>query len=175
MSDTTGDAVVLPTTPSSETPQPSTPSDRLPDGRFAPGHSGISSGRTPGARNRATIAALSLMDDKAEAMSDKMVTLAMGGDRRALKFCLERVVPRGTTRPVAITMPTMTTIADVATAQSALIDAMACGDINPNEAKTMATVLEMKRKSIESVELEARMVKLEEKHAADAERARRRS
>jgi len=47
--------------------------------------------------------------------------------------------------------------------QGAVIAAMAKGEITPDDAGTIAGVLEARRRAIETVELEARMVALEEK------------
>ena len=51
---------------------------------------------------------------------------------------------------------------DVAKAQGTVIGAMAIGDITPEEANVVAEVLEAKRRSIETCELEARMTVLEQ-------------
>ena len=68
-------------------------------GRFAAGNSG----RPAGARNRATMAALELMDGEAEALSHKAIEMALAGDTVALRLCLERVAPPRKDAPVTFT------------------------------------------------------------------------
>jgi hypothetical protein len=53
-------------------------------------------------------------------------------------------------------------MSDVLKAQAVAIQAMAAGEITPDEAATIAGVLDAKRRAIETVELEARLVKLEQ-------------
>ena len=54
----------------------------------------LASYRPKGARNRATLAAETLLDGEAEALTRKAVELALAGDTTALRLCLERVLPR---------------------------------------------------------------------------------
>jgi hypothetical protein len=44
-------------------------------------------------------------------------------------------------------------------------DAVAAGDVTPDEASAMANVLEMKRRTIETVELESRISALEKERS----------
>tara|TARA_Y100001934_G_scaffold137202_1_gene165539 strand:+ start:9627 stop:9869 length:243 start_codon:yes stop_codon:yes gene_type:complete len=54
-------------------------------------------------------------------------------------------------RPIKIDLPKVETAADVTAAQSAVIVAMAKADITPEEASTIAGVLEAKRRAIETI------------------------
>ena len=64
-------------------------------------------------------------------------------------------------RPVALALPVIHTPADVLTALSEVVSVMARGEITPDEAATIAGVIELKRKSIETVEIERRLAELE--------------
>ena len=66
---------------------------RLQDGRFAKGVSGNPRGRAAGTRNRATLAAMELLDGEAEALTRTAIDLALGGDMAALRLCIERIIP----------------------------------------------------------------------------------
>src|SRR5688572_12089727 len=59
-------------------------------GTFQPGNPG----RRPGVRNRATMAAMALLEGETEAITRKAVELAKAGDTVALKLVLERLLPR---------------------------------------------------------------------------------
>ncbi len=79
-------------------------------GQFKPGQSGNPKGRTKGARHRATLAALALLDGEAEALTRKAVDLALEGDTVALRLCLERIAPPRKDAPVSFALPEMKTL-----------------------------------------------------------------
>jgi hypothetical protein len=128
---------------------------------FKPGQSGNPAGRPAGSRNKATLALEALFDGEGEAISRKAIEKALEGDTTALRLCLERIYPPRKSRPVALELPAIETAEDVAKAHGTVIAAMAVGDITPDEATAVAGVLEAKRRSIETCELEARMTALE--------------
>ena len=70
-------------------------------GRFAPGNTG----RPPGARHAATLAAEALLDGEAEALTRKAVEMALEGDPVALRLCMERVLSPRRDRPVRFALP----------------------------------------------------------------------
>jgi Family of unknown function (DUF5681) len=128
---------------------------------FKPGRSGNPSGRPPGARNAATIAAEALLDGEAEALTRKAVELGLAGDTVALRLCLERIIPPRKSRNVSFNLPAVDAAADLAPAFSAVLAAMASGELAPDEAVTVASVLQMKRKAIETIEIERRLAAIE--------------
>jgi hypothetical protein len=85
---------------------------------------------------------------------------------------LARVWPVRRGRPVTLTLPPIKTAADVVTAFGAVADAMAAGELTPEEASAVAGVLEAKRRAIETAELEERLHRskgwgwADEKHSA---------
>lgn len=60
-------------------------------GTFQPGNPG----RPCGARNKATLAALALLEGEAEAITRKTIELAKAGDTVALKLALDRLLAKG--------------------------------------------------------------------------------
>ena len=130
---------------------------------FRPGQSGNPDGRPKGSRNKATLAMEALLDGEAEAITRKAIEKALEGDMTAIRLCLERILPTIKSRPIEIDLPPVKTAQDIQAAQGAVIAAMAKGEITPDDAGTIAGVLEARRRAIETVELEARMVALEEK------------
>ena len=79
----------------------------------------------------------------------------------ALRLCLERICPPRKSLLISIGLPKVETAKDVAAAHATVIEAMAVGDISPDEAGTIAGVLEAKRKSLETVDIEERLAALE--------------
>lgn len=125
------------------------------------GQSGNPAGRTQGARNRATLAIEALLDGEAEALTRKAIELALAGDMTALRLCLERICPARKSRPVQFALPKVQSPADVLAAISAVVLAVAAGEIDLDEAVTVTSLLEAKRKALEFVEIERRLAALE--------------
>ena len=128
---------------------------------FRKGRSGNPAGKPKGARHRATRAIQLLLEGEAEALTRKCIDLAKAGDTTALRLCMERLAPAMKSRAVQLPMPPIDTADDVLKAQAATIEAMAKGHITPDEAATIAGVLEAKRKSIETGEIERRLTAVE--------------
>ena len=126
-------------------------------GRFTAGNPG----RPPGARHKATRAALALLDGEAEALTRQAVTLALEGDTTALRLCLERIAPPKRDAPVTFDLPPMQSAADAAKAAGAVLDAVALGDLTPTEGAHIMGLVETYRRTLETTELEARVMALE--------------
>ena len=129
--------------------------------RFAPGKSGNPAGKPAGARNKATVAIEALLEGEAEAIGRKAVDLALEGDSMALRLCMERIAPVRRGRPVKFTLPALEGPADLVKALGGLLRATADGELSPEEAVTVATILETKRRAHETVDLENRLAALE--------------
>jgi len=133
---------------------------------FVKGQSGNPAGKPKGARSAVTLAAEALLDGEAESLTRKAIDMALGGDATAMRLCLERIIPARKSRKVAFDLPAVNATADLVPAFSAVVGAMAAGDLAPDEAMTIAGVLEMKRKAIETVEIERRLAALEAAQAS---------
>jgi len=127
-------------------------------GQFAKGNPG----RPHGARHKATLAIEALLEGEAEALGRKAVELALAGDPTALRLCMDRLAPARKGRTVTFELPATQTGGDILKALEALMAAVADGEVTPEEAVSISSVLEVKRKAIETVELEARLSKLEQ-------------
>jgi Family of unknown function (DUF5681) len=129
---------------------------------FVKGQSGNPKGPPPGTRHKATRLAEQLLDGQVEALTQKCVEMALGGDGMAMRICLERILPARKSRPVTFDLPQIETAADVTGALGTIAKAMATGELTPDEAGAVAGVIEAKRRAIETVEHEERLRKLEE-------------
>src|SRR5262249_38190864 len=63
---------------------------------FQPGNPG----RPPGSKNRATRLVEQMVSGDAEALSQKMIELAKQGNVRCLEYCLDRLLPKRSGRPL---------------------------------------------------------------------------
>ena len=60
--------------------------------------------------------------------------MALTGDTVALRLCLDRLAPARKDRPVLFQLPKIDTTGDVVRASSALLEAVASGELMPSEA-----------------------------------------
>lgn len=132
-------------------------------GKFAPGVSGNPAGKPKGARHRVTLLAERLMEDDAEAVVRAVIDAAKAGDVGAAKLVLDRLCPPRKDRAVEFELPPIKTAADVCTAQAAVIEAVAAGDVTPQEGAAIAGLLEHGRRAIETTDLEQRLAQLEQR------------
>lgn len=120
-------------------------------------------GRPAGSRNNATLALDQIAAGEAESVLRQVLQQALAGDLRAAEMLMARIWPVKRGRPVRLQLPAIDTAAGVAAALGALIEAVAAGDVTPEEAAPVGPLLETKRRAIETVELEERLRVLEEK------------
>jgi hypothetical protein len=102
-----------------------------------------------------------MLGDEAKSLTRKAIELALNGDVHALRICLDRIMPIRRGRPVHVSLPDIKTASDVTTALSAIAAAIGRGELTTDEASGIAAVVEATRKSIELVEIEARIAALE--------------
>ncbi len=127
------------------------------------GESGNPTGKPAGARNKATVMVLKIMETGAKEIADAVVDLARGGDLTAARLVLERLVPPAKERSIFLALPDTSTANGVAEAQQAILQAVAAGDLLPGEGATLAGIVEARRKAVETQELEQRISALEGK------------
>jgi small-conductance mechanosensitive channel len=102
------------------------------------------------------------MDASAEEVIRALIQAARGGDTTAIRLVLERVAPLPRNRPVQFDMPAIETAEDLGEAMSAILQAAGDGAISPDEAVSIASLVEMRRKTLETLELERRILALEQ-------------
>ncbi len=118
-------------------------------------------GRPKGSLNKTTMAVQSLLDGQAQALTQKAIGLALEGDMMAIRICLDRISPIRKSRPISINLPDTKNARGVAEAQTVVVQAVGDGEITPDEAHVLSSILEARRKSIETADHEARLNKLE--------------
>jgi len=137
------------------------------DTRWKPGQSGNPAGKLAGTRHKATMAAQALLDGEAEGLTRKAIDLAMSGDTVALRLCIERLCPPRKSRPVHLALPEAKTAEGVAEAQAVVVQAVADGEITPEEGTILAGILEARRKAVETLDHEERIASLEKENKAN--------
>lgn len=134
---------------------------KAPPHAFKPGQSGNLKGKPAGTRSKATQLLMALMEGDAENITKAVIDAAKGGDLMAAKIILDRLIPPAKERPVNVALPDTSTSAGVSAAQSAILQAVAGGDLMPGEAATLSAIVESKRRAIETQELSDRIAALE--------------
>ena len=118
-------------------------------------------GRPKGAQNQTTRLVQALLEEEAEAIGRTCIEKAMEGDPVALRLAMERIAPVGRGRPVYFKMPALGTAADLPKTLGAVLTATSKGEVTPEEAVSIAQVVEAKRRSLETLEIEERLASLE--------------
>jgi len=136
---------------------------RKQDGTFAEGVSGNPDGKPKGARHKTTRAIEALLEGQHEALTQKAIDMALGGDGPALRLCLDRLAPPRKDAPVSITLPPVKSAEDAVAASSALLSAVADGDVTPDEAGRVMALLTAHKAIVETGDLERRIAALERK------------
>ena len=130
-------------------------------GGFKPGQSGNPAGRPKGARHRTTVAIEALLDGEGEAITRKAIEAAKAGDMVAIRLMLDWICPPRKTRPIQIELPPIHDAGGVAEAQQEVFRAACAGELLLDEAQAVSGLLEARRQSLETKELEARLCDLE--------------
>ncbi len=120
-------------------------------------------GKAKGTRHKVTRAIEELLEGEHEALARTAIDKALTGDVVALRLCLDRLAPPRRDAPISIALPPIATAADTVTASSALLDAVAGGDVTPDEAGRVMALLTAHRTLIETADLAARVLALEKR------------
>lgn len=109
---------------------------------FTKGQSGNPKGRPKGARNKTTLAAQMLLEGEAEALTRKVIDMALEGDMIAIKLCMERILPPAKDRPITFNIPEVKGMKDADGAFHALLATLAKGEIIPLEAHNVTKFIQ---------------------------------
>ena len=135
--------------------------DKMQGTKFVPGQSGNPAGKAKGTRNRTTLAIEALLEGEAEELTRKAIEMAKAGDGPALRMCLDRLAPPRKDSPVYFDLPPIKSVADAVEASSALLSAVAAGDVTPDEGSRIMALLTSHKVLVETGEFERRLEVLE--------------
>jgi len=128
---------------------------------FQPGNT-FGRGRPKGSRNQTTKKMKELLEKYSESILQKCMSMALKGDRVALKLCVERLFPARPDGYIQMPLPRTQTLQDVADGNQLVLQAIARGRITPADGEALSRILEDRRRVLESVEWEARIEALEQ-------------
>jgi hypothetical protein len=130
--------------------------------RFTRGASGNPSGRPRGSRHTALRALDAIGAEAGADIMRSVVAAAKGGDMRAADLILRRLWPERKGRPVQMDLPPITAPSDIVAALGAVAEAVAAGELSPEEGAAVAAILEALRRAVETVDMEQRIAALEQ-------------
>ena len=134
---------------------------KTPGRPFEPGQSGNPSGRPKGSRNKATIAVEALLEHEAEALTRKVIELALAGNLAAIRLCFVRLLPPRRDRVVSFDLPKIESAADAIAASGAVLQSCAAGTLSPGETADVMRLIETHLRAIELNQIETGMAALE--------------
>ena len=91
-------------------------------------------GRPPGSKNKTTRLVEQLVEGDAEKLSRKMLELAKKGNVRCLEYCLDRLLPKRSGRPLDLQLPAINSVQDLIAAMTTVTTAVNNGDLTAEEA-----------------------------------------
>ena len=147
--------------------KPAAAPKRKPRGRpFAPGQSGNPSGKPCGTRNRVSLMLEALLEGEAQAIGRKLVELAKSGESRALKACIDRLMPQHVDQPIGVPVLEIRTVADLPRASAAVLSAVGEGRITPSQAVDISKLVDMHLRTVEAADSAARLLRAEAERRA---------
>ena len=87
--------------------------------------------------------------------------MALNGDMQALKLLIVRLIPARKDRLVKLNLPKIQSAQDIINIMSLIVENVGKSELEPEQAKALATILELNRKSIETAEIEEGLLALE--------------
>lgn len=129
---------------------------------FEPGNK-LGRGRPKGSRNRAKSPGQDLLQEYELPLMRKCVGLAMQGDPSAMRICMARISPARVDAFIRMSLPPIKTAGDVGKAAEKVTQALGRGKITPTEGGKVMSILASRSKIIETVQLDGRIAKLEER------------
>lgn len=125
---------------------------------FEKGKSGNPNGRPPGTDDKRR-ESRKLLEAHKEDLIKKVVEMALNGDTSALKICIDRIIPalRPKDAPILLAKPD----GGLSEYGRTVLEAMAAGDISPDEATTVMGAISAQARIVEVDELEKRVAALE--------------
>jgi uncharacterized protein DUF5681 len=107
---------------------------------FVKGQSGNPAGRPLGSRNKVNLEAEAAFEAAGGGLVDRIIDHAAAGHATAMRLCMDRMLPMGRHRPVAIMLPAVDTPDYARAAAAEICRALAAGDISIDKAKALIGV-----------------------------------
>ena len=128
---------------------------------FIKGQSGNPKGKPKGVRHKATQITYALMEGNLEEILAMVIERAKSGDMAACRMIVDKLLPNSKERHIALNLPLINNLDGVGRAQAEILHAVSIGDITPQEGERISSIIDARRRSIEAIDLEVRISRLE--------------
>jgi hypothetical protein len=102
-----------------------------------------------------------MMSDGGEGVVNAVVEAAKGGDMQAARIILDRICPPRKERPISCKLPKLEDPSDLIAGISAIMAAVANGELTPGEGQALASLIEAQRRTLETEDIEQRLKAVE--------------
>ena len=102
---------------------------------------------------------MNLLEFHAEELINKTVDLALDGDIQALRFCLERLIPKASSQHIQLELQEFNTGLndDLSSIGKKIIDAISNGAISLESGNQLMGILDFQRKLIEHIDMSRKL------------------
>ncbi len=112
-------------------------------GQWRTGQSGNPAGRQKGSRNNVTVASENLLEGEAEALTRKLIDLALEGNVACLRHAIDRIHPVKRSAPIRLEgMPEVSGIESAAMASGYLLQQVRDGIVSPIDAEVVSRLID---------------------------------
>lgn len=120
----------------------SQPSKNSHPGCFQPGNT-FGTGRPQGSKNSVTVASENLLEGEAEALTRKLIDLALDGNVACLRHAIDRIHPVKRSAPIRLKgMPEVSDIESAAMASGYLLQQVRDGVVSPIDAEVVSRLID---------------------------------
>ena len=139
-------------------------STRHNSGQFKSGQSGNPAGRRYGSKNAVTVASSNLIEGEGEALTRKLIDLALDGNVSCLRHAIDRLHPVKRSAPIKLDgMPVVHDIESAAEASAFLLAKVSAGEISPQDADMTSRLVDKFISACKWVDIEQELQNLTER------------
>jgi hypothetical protein len=139
-------------------------STRHNSGQFKAGQSGNPTGRKHGSRNTVTVASSNLIEGESEALTRKLIELALDGNVSCLRHAIDRLHPVKRSAPIKLEgFPQVFDIESAAEASAFLLQKVSAGQISPQDAEMVSRLVDKFISATKWVDIERELQRLTER------------
>ena len=137
---------------------------------FEPGNK-FGRGRPRGSRNKTTLATQELLREHSQPLLHKALVMALKGDSTILRLLLDRILPRTKDPAVRMSQLRTGTPQELLQTHETLMRDLASGQLTPTQAQQIDSIIESRRRLLETEDLERRVRAIEQLYNQDPNKA----
>jgi hypothetical protein len=121
-------------------------------------------GRKHGSKNNVTVASSNLIEGESEALTRKLIELALDGNVSCLRHAIDRLHPVKRSAPIKLEgMPAVHDIESAAEASAFLLQKVSAGEVSPQDAEMISRLVDKFINATKWVDIEQELQRLTER------------